>query len=139
MTVQAEDLLAPAGRLDAAVLWIGVSSDNVNTKLEAYLTDAAVRVADIADADDADSATKAWAYYRAYDGIYQQMVRLPSTVEFSDEGSGSYLVTQMQLMKDLRDEALAEFTALLDAAAVVTEETPPVPRASVSAPVTYRW
>jgi hypothetical protein len=139
VTVQAEELLSPTGRLQPKVLWPGVSPEDVNEKLEAFLTEAAVKVADLEDATDVDTATTAWAYYRAFDEVYLRLVGLPSTVDFRDEGSGSYLVTQMNLMKELRDQALVEFTAILDAAAVVEETSAPVPRSSVSAPISFRF
>lgn len=138
MTVQAGDLLAPAGRLDPEFLWPLVSADDVSTKLDAYLADAETRTADIEDETDRDDARRRWAEYRAYDGVLLEMETSPSSTAFQDEGSGGYSTAQLDLMEKRRDAALAAFEVLI-ATVDEVEATPPVPRSSVSAPISYRW
>lgn len=106
MALEADALLSPTGRLQAAVLWPGVTTATVTAKLEAFLLEA------VGLTDDAD-AQREWAYYRAFDEVYQRMLLMPSSVTFADEGSGSYAVEQMRLVKELRDQALAAYEELI--------------------------
>ena len=122
MALSPEDLRDPLGLLDAAVLWPGQSLDTVDARLQAYLDEAVTKTAAFTDTTDQVEAQKQWAYFRAYDAVYQRLVSLPSTVAFQDEGSGSYLVTQMQLMKERRDDARAAFEELEDALDAVVDE-----------------
>lgn len=112
MSVGNDDLLTPKGRLFADALWPEESKAKVNARLTAYIAEAGVKVAAL-DAAKVDEATKHWCYYRAYDEVYQTMVAMPSSVSSDQEGSGSYLGQQIALMKELRDQALAEFAELL--------------------------
>jgi hypothetical protein len=119
VAVAAQDVLSPRGRLDPQVIWPGLSLENVDTKIRAFIQDGEERTEDV---DDQDAAVKIWVYYRAKDEQYQRMVGMPSTVADSDEGSSSYLVTQIELVKEERDELLAEFEDLLVEAGVEEEE-----------------
>jgi hypothetical protein len=114
VAVTAASLLSPTGRLDRKVLWPGVSASKVNEYLAAYITDGETEAEAITDETAQDRAVKQWAYYRAFDEVYQRLVSQPASVADADEGSQSYLVTQMQLMKERRDEALAAFEAILE-------------------------
>ncbi len=117
------DLLSPVGRIDPAVHFPGETTRQVEARVQAYLTDATTRTAAFTDETTGDEARTAWAYYRAYDAVYQRMVSLPSSVAFTDEGSGSYLVTQMQLIKDERDAAFEEYEELVDLLDAEDEDT----------------
>ncbi len=123
MSVSVADLLSPVGRLDPAVLWPGETTQQVQLRVQAYLTDATTRTAAFTDETTGDEARTAWVYYRAYDAVYQRMVSLPSAVAFTDEGSGSYVTTQMNLIKDERDAAFTEFDELVDLLDAVDEDT----------------
>lgn len=119
MAVQPADLLTPTGRLERKVLWPGVSLTKVTEYLTAYLADADQQPAfdEITDVVVADRARKAWAYYRAFDEVYQRLLAQPSTVADSDEGSQSYVFTQITSM----GERAAEQKALFDS--IIEEET----------------
>ncbi len=108
MAISAQDVLTPTGRLDPAIIWPGLSSQAVQEKIRAFITDAENRTGDL-DATDQDDAATAWVYYRAKAEQYERMIGMPATVTDSDEGSSSYFVTQLQLVKDERDAWLAEF------------------------------
>jgi hypothetical protein len=63
---------------------------------------------------------------------------LPSSVADSDEGSSSYLVTQIQLVKDERDAALAEFTGLEEAVDAPTVSDLQ-PKGSAQSRINFAW
>ncbi len=115
MAVNPADLLTPLGRLDRKVLWPGTSSLTVTTYLPAYLADAAAEAVEITDTAANDKAQKWWAYYRAYDEVYQRLLSQPASVSDSDEGSQSYLVAQIEMMRDRAGEALTAFNEIVEA------------------------
>lgn len=108
MAVDPEDCLYPRWRLKAEVLWPGLSLAKVKTALAELIAQGVVASAGLAVGVQ-DIATKWYTAYLAYDGRYQQLVGLPSSVDVRDEGSSSYSATQIALMAELRDQALAEF------------------------------
>ncbi len=117
------DLLSPVGRIDPAVHFPGETTRQVEARVQAYLTDATTRTAAFTDETTGDEARTAWAYYRAYYAVHQRISNLPSSVAFTDEGSSSYLVAQMQMIKDERDAAWDEFTELVDLLDAEDEDT----------------
>jgi hypothetical protein len=121
VAVSSQQVLTPLGRLDPAIVWPGLSLENVDQKIRAFIQDGSERVAEV-DAESQDEAVKIWVYYRAKDEQYNRMVGMPSTVADSDEGSSSYLLTQIQMVKDDRDALLEEFEDLLVTAGVEEEE-----------------
>src|SRR5215208_1439014 len=90
------ELLSPKGRLNAGALWPGVDLNEVVGFVGEYLTEGYVKASEISDADAMDEAARQWAYYRAYQEVYERLLLLPSTVSSSEEGSSSYLLTQME-------------------------------------------
>ncbi len=106
MAISAQDVLTPVGRIDPAIIWPGLAPNAVQEKIRAFITDAENRTA---DADDPATSAAWWVYYRAKSEQYERMIGMPATVTDSDEGSSSYFVTQLQLVKDERDAYLAEF------------------------------
>jgi hypothetical protein len=115
MAVAPADLLTPRGRLDEKVIWPGVPNKTVLATLAAYLEDGLAQdgVADL-DEEAQDRALRAWSYYRGKDEQFQRMLGQPASVQDSDEGSSSYLVTQMTLVQAERDKWLEEFEAILE-------------------------
>lgn len=105
MAYHAADTLIPKGRLNPAALWPGVDGNVVRENLEQYLAEGYSKTAD-------DEAARTWAYYRAYQEVYERLLLTPSTVSINDEGSASYLLTQMEHVGQLADAALAEFEGL---------------------------
>lgn len=136
--LSAEDLLEPKGAVNPSALFPGESATKVEARLEAYLADGYSQASDLAAGSEQDEAARQWAYYRARDARYQVMVAKASTVDVAGEGSKSYLVTQITLMGELRDQALAAFKAILDAAVEVEPEVPAM-RSSYSAPIQFRF
>jgi hypothetical protein len=142
MAVDAAALLTPAGRLDPEVLWPDLSLTKVKARLTAFLADGYAQegVSDGAQAQQ-DRFARSWAYGRSYGEVYERLVALPTSVEVTGKGASSYLVTQVQLMKELRDEAYAAAAAVLEEIGT-DEEAPPAivpPRSSASTPIRYTW
>src|SRR5574337_832347 len=118
MAVTAADLLAPAGRLDPAVLWPTESLADVQSRIAAYLTDAVLRTASFAAAD-IDAAVTAWVYYRAYDAVYQRIISTPASATLAEQGSYAILPGQLAAIATERDSWRATFDALAPSSAVV--------------------
>lgn len=116
----ANALLTPKGRLNAQALWPSAGLDEVQGFIAEYLAEGYVKAAGVSEPDE---AARQWAYYRAWDEAYQRMLLLPSTVSTSDEGSSSYLLTQMEHVGELAAEALAAFNAILVTAEVEGVDT----------------
>lgn len=122
MAVQTSALLSPSGRLVGEIHFPGKSAAQVEEKLAGFLTDATARAGEITDDDASDRFVTAWAYYRAFDEVYQRLALMPASVADSDEGSSSYLVTQIEMVRDLRDEMKDEADAILVEEAVEEDE-----------------
>ncbi len=136
MPIGPDDLLDPVGDLDPKVLWPRQSSTRTTAKLTGYL-DSAYALPAVAALDAAlrDTPARQWAYYRAYGAVYQQMVRRPASIDVTNRGSTSILSAQIEMMKELRDQALAAFT---DAVVAVPVVVALAPRESYSATVQFR-
>ena len=119
MAVSVETFLGPGGYIDPAIIWPGRTTNWVQEKVQAYITEA---VALTEDLEDPDPAAIVWVRYRAKDSQYERLVGMPSSVADSDEGSSSYPVTQIQMVKDDRDALLEEFQELLVAGGAEEEE-----------------
>jgi hypothetical protein len=137
--LHASDLLYPKGELEAAVLWPGVDPTVVVGNLEEHLTEGYAKAAAITDAATKDQAARQWAYAKAYGGVYRRILALPSTVSTSDEGSSSYLLTQMEHIGELAEAAMAEFDRILAEATVIVEDVILAPRSSASVPVQFAF
>ncbi len=105
------DLTFPAGLLNTAVLWPGISQQTVAGYLTAFIRAGETKTA-AWDAEERDAGTAAWAQYRALDSYLRDRVMEPSSVTFVDEGSASLTTAQLQMLADDRDALLAEFQAL---------------------------
>jgi hypothetical protein len=124
-------LLEPNGELEAAWLWPNAEDEDVADRLRQYLTEGYAKAAAVEDEDSLDEAARQWAYHRAFKGVYQRLLALPSTAE-DDQGSQSFLLTQIEHVGELADAALAAFEDLV-AAAGTTETVPTRMSASVRA------
>lgn len=131
--LSATDLLEPKGELNAPALWPRKDINVVSANLSEYLNEGYGKAAALSEADQHEAARQ-WAYYRAYKDVYKRLLAMPSTVQTSDQGSSSYLLTQMEHVGELADAALAAHQALVEV--VIVAEFPAVP-ASVCAPTTY--
>lgn len=120
MALHASDLLTPKGRLNAAALWPAEELDAVTEKLEEYLAEGYTKAEVLAlSVGDRDEPARLWANYRAYQEVYERLLLLPSTVSTSDEGSSSYLLTQMEHVGELAE---AELTAYRDEVGALTTD-----------------
>lgn len=136
MAVTAAQLLLPAGRLNPDALWPSLDEEDVNALLSAFIAEGATQAA-ADEQEDLDAATKLWAYYRAYLAKYEDMVATPASVETPNQGGHQYLVTQMTLMQDLANAALAEYNALLVVETIT--DTPPPGNYTRSVPLRHVW
>ena len=118
MPLTAQDLLTPRGRLNGAALWPGVSAEEVDETLGTYLDEgyAKPEVAALA-VGDRDDPARLWAYHRAYQEAYERLLLTPSTVNTSDQGGSSFLLTQIEHVGELAVAALAEFNDAVGEAA----------------------
>ena len=119
MAVSVQDLIGDGGYIDPAIIWPGRTTVWVDAKVQAYITEG---VALTEDLEDPDPAVILWVRYRAKDSLYERLVSMPSSVADSDEGSSSYLVTQIQMVKDDRDALLEEFQEALVTGGAEEEE-----------------
>jgi len=115
MSVVANDLkVAGGGRLEPSLLMPDEGSVAFDARLTAYIAEGVAKgtAAGLSAGSDLDAATKQWAYHRAFDAQFIRMSSSLSTLDLKDQGSGSFLVTQIQNFKDLAAEALAAFEEL---------------------------
>lgn len=136
------DLLDPVGELEPTVLWKGATLAQVKKRLQGYLDDGYGKadVQALEAAADQDAAAVQWAYYRAYAAVYRQMVRRPSTIDVTNEGSSGTLLTQITLMGQLADQALAAYEAIIaEATAPEIVEVRADPRGSVTVPLRFTF
>jgi hypothetical protein len=137
--VTPDDLKAPLGELDPAVLWPGLSSGAVDTILEGYIEDGESRVGELTG-DAADRSVTLWAEYRAYLAKYQAKLDEATTVTQSlvDQGSKtlSTLWSQVEAWKKLADEKLAAWGAVVGGATTAIVSRVPAPAV---ARLEYEW
>lgn len=121
MAVEWEDLVTPQGELDIALLFPS-DSDDGEIRLTGYLADGVVKVGDALTGDDADAAVTLWAQYRAYLQKYQDSLSSATSGVLVDSGSFQKLWSQINAWKELADERLAAFNALLESALADTDD-----------------
>lgn len=122
MPVAASELRAPKGDIEDS-LFPGESSTAISARLQGYLDEGYVKAAaENVLAAKQDAAAKAWAYHRAYRAIYVRLTANPSSISLNDQGSSSFLVTQIENMKQLADSALAVFWELVPEEVKVARE-----------------
>lgn len=102
MAVTVYQCLSPQGRIVPAIIWPGASADAVGQKITAFIVEGGTLATE-------DEAVKLWVYYRAKDEQYQRLIGMPAQVTDSDEGSSAYLQAQIEMVRQERDNALAEF------------------------------
>lgn len=121
MSVTAYMLLSPTGRITPEVIWPGLAPDKVGEKLAAFIKEGALRSGVESPTPSTaaqDESIKLWCYYRAKSEQYERLVGMPSTVEDSDEGSSSYLWSQIDAVRAERDRLLTEFEDSLETGGV---------------------
>lgn len=127
MAVVVADLTSPTGELDRTVLFPGDDASAFTARLTAYIAQGVTEAtAESIAAGDVDAAVTAWAYYRAYDAVYQRLAASPLSVTLSDQGGSSYGASQAGHFKALAEAKLAEFEGLAEP--TTTEPSTPVSR-----------
>ena len=121
MAVSVDDIIGASGYINPAIVWPGQTTVWVNARVQAFITEAVELTGDV-DADAVDAAVILWVRYRGKKDQYERLVGMPSSVADSDEGSSSYLVTQIQMIKDDMDALLEEFEEALVTGGAEEEE-----------------
>lgn len=111
MAVTNEDLKAPAGEVEDG-LFPGMGETELNERLDAYIADAADRVADLDDQDTKDEATKAWCYYRAFSARAQQLASMPASTQIPNEIATTRTDSQRAYFEEQAAKWLGEFNAM---------------------------
>lgn len=122
----AADMLYPkVGQIKADAVWPDEPLRTVLKDLGELLRLGYLKATADALTDEAkNTGAMHWTRYLAYGGAYQSLVGLPTSVDARDEGSSSYLLTQLTLMAGLRDQALADYTDVVAGANPVTASAP---------------
>lgn len=116
MAITGQDLLSPAGEVEG-VLFPGEDSASITSRLDGYVQDAYERIQVAAPemaAVDQDRAAADWAYYRVYTAVHLRLSAEPASASLDDQGSRSYLMTQIQNFRHLANAKLAEFNHRLE-------------------------
>lgn len=114
--VTPEQLLDPVGEIDASIMFPDVDPALIERKIQGFIDDGMTRSSD-------DAVVRAWAYYRAFNAVHLRMAAQPTRAELPEGGSYSYLLTQINVMRDRAAEYLAEYNTLIENA-VVTRTYP---------------
>lgn len=137
MPLVAEDLLAPRGELQPALLAIAAgtqaAADVVTDWLDAGYDYAAA--AGFTDAARVDRIARAYAYWRAYDAAVQAIAASPMSVSFVDKGSSTFTSEQLRTLQSKATQWQAEYDA-----AITLEPTTQASGASTTAtPNRFVW
>jgi hypothetical protein len=106
VAISSNDVLSPKGLIIPQVIWPGLGTEAVDTKIRAFIQDAEERSE---DADDPDASAKVWVYYRAKAEQVERLLGTPASATDSDEGSRQYTDAQIQTLIAERDALLEEF------------------------------
>lgn len=110
--ITTESLVAPEGRLTIK-LFPRDSEDEFQERLEAYVEEAISKTTSITDEAKAEEAQKAWAYYRAYDAVYERMITSPMEVDLDVGGKGAFDPKQFMAIERLKDGFLNQFNTII--------------------------
>ena len=136
MAITGADLIAPGGEVEAA-LFPGEDNAAITARLDGYVVDAYARInaaaPGMAEAEK-DRAAEDWAYHRAFTAVFLRLSAEPARAELEDQGSRSYLVSQIQSFKTQAQEKLQEFNRRLETAVGGTGLPP-----SMGVPVKPTW
>lgn len=125
MPLVAEDLLAPRGELQPALLaTAGVAGQAGSNAVADWLQTGYDNATAAGFTDDArlDRIARAYAYWRAYDAAVQLMAANPMSVSFADKGSSSYSTEQLRTLQAKASRWEGDYTA-----AIAPDATPSGP------------
>jgi hypothetical protein len=114
MAITVGEFISPVGMIDRKIMFPDDTGDEFDARMDAYLQDATARGAGNVLAE------RAWFYYRAFMDVHLRLVSIPHSASLDEGGSYTYLITQIQLMKDRAEAFKKEFDGLL----VVVTKTP---------------
>lgn len=96
MAITAEDLIQPTGELEPA--WFPADDEAAfEERLGAYIAEGAEASA---EAEDTDAATRAFAYWRAYEAVYLRLSGSPASVGIVGHLNRQYTQAQVQAFRD---------------------------------------
>jgi hypothetical protein len=114
LALVAADLIYPKGRLQPVLF----PKETLATIVEAWLSEAETKVADV-DAADQDAAATHWVYYRAYSAIAERIAASPSRESFGGNSGGGVESTvdwgqnRADYWEKKAADELAEFESIL--------------------------
>lgn len=109
------DMMQPAGMLTLSLFPNYSDQTALNEFLEGLLAAGYENASDLDEQDEKDGAALAFAYYRAYDAIYQRLLNSPSTASIDGEASRQFLWSQIEAFQKLSDRYKGEYDAFFDA------------------------
>lgn len=133
MTVTAEQLIAPRGRIPASY-FPELERAELEEQLTAYIADGETRVTAV-DPAQQDEAVTRWAEYRAFDAAYVEAINTPLDSSTDDVGSRSFTLAQLERIKALATAAKLAFDALVPLPVSDDVQPPGV----VSVPTRVSW
>lgn len=138
MAVVWSDLVAPAGRLDVAVLFPDdYASDLGEARLTGYLADATARAtAKAVEAGNVDAYVTAWSYYRAYDAKVDEMAAGAGNAAIVNEESVAWAKDQRDTFKERAAFWLGEADGFVPDTPIDT--APGIPATSTT-DIVYTW
>jgi hypothetical protein len=131
------DLRSPLGEVEDS-LFPGESSADIDTRLDAYLTEAYGLLAAYDDSVQRDVAARAWAMHRAFKAAHTIILSQPASATAEEGGSRTYTAEQLRQLLLRGAGFLTEYGQVLAALAAgeepTTEQSPSRPVAN-----TFVW
>ena len=111
MAVKPSDLMEPRGLVTPDMFPEDSKDDNkLSERLAVYIQEGESNQS----GTPLDTATKAWAYYRAFLAVYNRMSALPQSVSANEEGGHMFVQVQAERFKTMSEEYYAIWTNLID-------------------------
>lgn len=136
MAITGQDLISPAGEVEEA-LFPGEDSASITARLDAYVTEAYQRINAAApgmEEEDKDRAAEDWAYHRVYTAVYLRLSAEPAQASLDDQGSRSYLISQIQNFRNMAHDRLQAFHGRMETV-MGGASLPP----SGAVPINFTW
>lgn len=114
MSLVADDLLAPKGRIEGKAMFPDLSTTDLAARMEEYLTQGYARAdTDLISGPALDKAVRWFVYWRAFESVYLSFLSNPLSSTTTEGGSASFAIDQAERFRELAAEALEEYTYLI--------------------------
>jgi hypothetical protein len=135
MALSSTSFLRPLGDVDPGTMFPESTDQEVRTFLESWIVEGTAKATSVST-DLRDAAVSAWVYYRVYNVLYVALNATPTSNAMADQGSTLFTGLQITNIKELRDNALAEFQAYVSAEVAAA---PAPPRITTTVHNRYRF